>query len=49
LEDKVLEFIERHPEAVKVRDMEEPLGFARTRLGVIAKKLLDGGRVKRRQ
>lgn len=49
LEDKVLKFIEKHPEGVKVGDMEEPLGVARTRLGVIAKKLLEEGRVRKEE
>jgi hypothetical protein len=29
--------------------MEEPLGVARTRLGVIAKRLLDDGRVRKEE
>ena len=47
LEKKVLKFIEKHPKGVKVGDMEEHLGVARTRLGVIAKKLLEEGRVSK--
>ena len=46
-EERVLEFINRHPAGVKVGDMEEPLGVARTRLGVIAKRLLEAGRVRK--
>jgi len=49
LEDRVLEFIERHPEGVKVGDMEEPLGVARMRLGVIAKTLLKEGKVRKEE
>lgn len=49
LEEKVLEFINRHPEGVKVGDMENHLGVVRTRLGVIAKKLLDEGRVRKEE
>jgi len=49
LEEKVLKFIKKHPEGVKVGDMEEPLGVARTRLGVIAKRLLDEGRVRKEE
>jgi gas vesicle protein len=49
IEEKVLEFINRHPEGVKVSDMEEPIGVARTRLGVIAKRLLDEGRVRKEE
>ncbi len=47
LEKKVLKFIKKHPEGVKVGDMEEPLGVARTRLGVIAKRLLEEGKVSK--
>jgi len=49
LEKKVLKFIEKHTKGVKVGDMEEPLGVARTRLGVIAKKLLDEGKVRKEE
>ncbi|MDP3016038.1 MAG: hypothetical protein Q8N70_03070, partial [Deltaproteobacteria bacterium] len=49
LEKRVLEYIKRHPEGVKVGDMEEPLGVARTRLGVIAKGLLDEGKVRKEE
>jgi predicted component of viral defense system (DUF524 family) len=49
IEEKVLEFINRHPEGVKVSDMEEPIGVARTRLGVIAKRLLDEDRVRKEE
>jgi len=47
LEEKVLEFIERHPEGVKAGDMEEPLGVPRMRLGLVAKGLLKKGKVRR--
>ncbi len=47
LEEKVLKFIEKHPEGVKVSDMEEPLGVARTRLGVVAKKLFEEDKVRK--
>lgn len=47
--EKVLKFINKHPEGVKVGDMEEPLGVARTRLGVIAKGLLDEGKVRKEE
>jgi phage-related tail protein len=49
LEEKVLEFIEEHPEGVKVGDMEEPLGVARTILGKVAKKLLEEGKVRKEE
>jgi len=47
LEEKVLEFIERHPEGVKVGDIEEPLGVPRMRLGQVAKRLLKKGEVRK--
>lgn len=47
LEEKVLEFIERHSEGVKVGDMEEPLGVNRMILGQVAKRLLKKGDVRR--
>jgi len=47
LEEKVLEFIKRNPEGVKVSDMEEPLGVGRTRLGVISKKLFEEDKVRK--
>lgn len=49
LEDRVLEFIEKHPEGVKVGDMEKPIGVPRMRLGVISKKLLEEGKVRKEE
>lgn len=49
LEERVLEFINSYPEGVKVSEMEEPLGVARTRLGVIAKRLLEEGKVRKEE
>lgn len=49
MEERVLEFIESHPEGVRVSDMEESLGVARTRLGKIARRLLDEGKVRREE
>ena len=49
LEEKVLEFIERHPEGAKVGDIEEPLGVQRMRLGQVAKRLLNKGKVRREE
>ncbi len=49
LEERVLEFINSHPVGVRVSDMEEPLGVARTRLGVIAKRLLEEGKVRKEE
>lgn len=47
LEEKVLLFISRHPKGVKVAEMEEPMGETRMKLGFIAKKLLDEGKVQK--
>jgi gas vesicle protein len=49
LEDRVLEFIERHPEGVRVTDMEEALGVPRQRLGKIAKTLLNKDKVRKEE
>ncbi|MBU4313880.1 MAG: hypothetical protein KJ821_03695, partial [Actinobacteria bacterium] len=49
LEDKVLEFINRNPEGVRVGDMEGPLGVTRMRLGQVTKKLLNEGKVRREE
>ena len=49
LEGRVLELINRHPEGVKVGDMEEPLGVDRKRLGLIAKRLIEEGKVKKEE
>jgi len=45
LEDKVLNYIAKHPKGVRVFDMEKPLGETRMRIGFIAKQLLDNGKV----
>ena len=47
VEMKVLEYINKHPEGVKVGSMESPLGVPRMRLGLKAKKLLEEGRVRK--
>jgi len=49
LEERVLEFINRHSKGVRVGEMEEPLGVVRTRLGAIAKKLLNEGKVRKEE
>jgi len=41
LEEKILDFINKHPEGVKVSQMEKPLGETRMKLGFTAKKLLE--------
>jgi hypothetical protein len=45
LEQKVLEFINKHPHGVKISAMEGPLGETRMKLGYTAKTLLDEGKV----
>jgi len=49
LDEKIVQFINKHPEGVMVGDMEEPLGVTRMRLGVIAKKLLEEGKVRKEE
>jgi len=45
LEEKVLDFINKHPNGVKISEMEEPLAETRMKLGFVAKHLLDEGKV----
>ncbi len=45
IEEKVLGYINQHPEGVKVGSMETALGIPRMRLGMKAKKLLEDGKV----
>jgi hypothetical protein len=45
LEEKVLDYINKHPKGVKISEMEEPLGETRMKLGFTAKALLDDGKV----
>jgi hypothetical protein len=45
LEEKVIMYVNAHPEGVKVSDMEEPLGEQRMRIGYVSKKLMDGGKL----
>ena len=45
LEEKILDFINNHPEGVRISEMEEPLGKTRMKLGFIAKNLLNEGKV----
>jgi len=47
LEEKVLAFINKHPQGVKVSEMEEPLGEQRMKLGFTAKALLYEGKVQK--
>jgi len=45
LEEKVLDYINKHPKGVKVSEMEKPLAETRMKLGYIAKGLLDEGKI----
>ena len=45
LDEKVLDFINTHPNGVRISEMEEPLGETRMKLGFVAKNLLDEGKV----
>lgn len=47
LEEKILEFIKKHPKGVKISEMEVPLGETRMKLGFVAKNLLDEGKVQK--
>ena len=47
LEEKVLDYINKHPKGVKISEMEEPLGATRMKLGFTAKALLDEGKVQK--
>jgi hypothetical protein len=47
LENKVLNYINKHPKGVKVSEMEEPLNETRMKLGYTAKGLLDEGKVQK--
>ncbi len=47
LDEKVENFINSRPDGVRVIDMEEPFGETRMKLGYVAKKLLDEGKVQK--
>jgi len=47
IEAKVLGYINEHPEGTKAGDMEPVFGITRMRLGVLAKKLLDEGKIRK--
>ena len=47
LEEKVLDYINKHPNGVKVSEMEAPLGETRMKLGYTARTLLDEGKVQK--
>lgn len=45
LEEKIIAYVNAHPEGVKVSEMEEPVGEQRMRIGYVCKKLLDAGKL----
>lgn len=45
LEVKVLDYINRHHNGVRISDMESPLGESRMKLGFVAKNLLEEGKI----
>ncbi len=45
LEEKILDHLAKHPEGVRVSDMEEPLESTRMKIGYIAKQLLEEGKI----
>lgn len=47
LEEKVLDYINKHPNGLRVSEMEQPLGETRMKLGFIAKALLEEGKVQK--
>jgi hypothetical protein len=47
LEEKILDYINKHPMGVKVSEMEAPLGETRMKIGYIAKALLEEGKVQK--
>jgi hypothetical protein len=47
LDDKVLDFINKHPNGLKISEMEQPLGETRMKLGFVAKALLEKGKVQK--
>jgi len=47
LEEKILNYVTKHPKGVKISEMEKPLGETRMKLGYIAKNLLDAGKVQK--
>ncbi|MEI6049042.1 MAG: hypothetical protein WCS03_09110 [Bacteroidota bacterium] len=47
LEEKIIDYINKHPNGVKISEMEEPLGVIRMKLGFAAKNLLNEGKVQK--
>ena len=47
LEEKMLDLINKHPNGLRVSEMEQPLGETRMKLGFIAKALMEKGKVQK--
>ena len=47
LEQKMLEYLNKHPKGARISEMEGPLGETRMKLGFTAKALLDEGKVQK--
>jgi len=45
IEEKILNYVNKHPKGVKISEMEVPLNETRMKLGFVAKKMLDDGKV----
>ena len=45
LEEKILDFINKHPKGARISEMEKPLGETRMKLGYVSKKLLEDDKV----
>ncbi|MEK6591349.1 MAG: hypothetical protein AABZ11_11805 [Nitrospinota bacterium] len=49
MEEKILKLVRRHPEGLKVGDMKEHLGIVSTKLGAVAKRLLEEGKIRKEE
>ena len=47
VEERIIDYINKHPKGVKISEMEKPLGETRMKLGYLAKNLLDAGKVQK--
>jgi|GEM_PF-187038 len=49
LEEKILDFLMLNPKGVKVSEMEKPLGEQRMRIGYVCKKMLEEGKITKKE
>ncbi len=47
LEERIVDYIDKHPKGVRISEMEKPLGETRMKLGYLAKNLLEAGKVQK--